>query len=105
MGHADYTNYALVENRGAAANYCEPVTAARVAAHRVVADYVLQFFTAQLKAGTLAFSEQDVRQDLADASAMLQHRAATAALIGYDEHKARSVLELSSGRIWPDEVG
>jgi predicted Zn-dependent protease len=85
LGHADYTSYALVEGRGAAANYWEAVTPARSTAHRVVADYVLQFFTAQLNAGSVVFLERDVRQDLADASATLEHRAAAAAPIGYDE--------------------
>jgi hypothetical protein len=85
LGHADYTSYALVEDRGAAANYWEAVTPTRTAAHRVVAGYVLQFFTAHLKAGTLAFSEQDARQDLVDAGATLQHRVPAAAQIDYDE--------------------
>jgi dienelactone hydrolase len=85
LGHADYTSYALVEGRGAAANYWEPVTPARVAAHRAVADYVLQFFSAQLNAGNLTFLDRDVRQDLADPGATLEHRAAAAAPIGYDE--------------------
>jgi dienelactone hydrolase len=85
LGHADYTTYALVEDRGAAANYWEPVTPARAAAHRVVADYVLQFFSAQLNSGNVTFFERDVRQDLADPGATLEHRAAAAAPIGYDE--------------------
>jgi tetratricopeptide (TPR) repeat protein len=81
----DYPSYALVEGRGAAANYWEPVTAARTAAHRVVADYVQQFFSAQLNAGSAAFLERDVREALADAGATLEHRSAAAAPIGYDE--------------------
>jgi dienelactone hydrolase len=85
LGHADYTSYALVEGRGAAANYWEPVTPARTAAHRAVADYVLQFFTAQLKAGSTVFLERDVRQVLGDTSATLEHRSAAAAPVGYDE--------------------
>ena len=85
LGHADYTSYALVEDRGAAANYWEPVTPARTAAHRAVADFVLQFFTAQLKAGSTAFLERDVRQVLADPGATLEHRSPAAAPLGYDE--------------------
>jgi len=85
LGHADYTSYALVEDRGAAVNYWEPATPARAAAHRVVADYVLQFFTAELDVGRLRFLEGDVRRDLADAGATLEHRAAAIPSIGYDE--------------------
>jgi len=85
LGHADYTSYALIEGRGAAAGYWEPLTPARTAAHRAVADYVLQFFTVQLKAVSTAFPERDVRQALGDPSATLEHRSAAAAPIGYDE--------------------
>jgi tetratricopeptide (TPR) repeat protein len=85
LGHADYTSYALVEGRGAAANYWEPVTPARTAAHRAVANYVLQFFAAQLKSGSTVFLERDVRQALGDTSATLEHRSAAAVPIGYDE--------------------
>jgi hypothetical protein len=85
LGHADYTSYALLDGRGAAPNYWEPITPARMAAHRTVASYVLKFFTAQLVSGGDAFVVGDVRQALADENATLEHRAAAAAAIGYDE--------------------
>jgi len=85
LGHADYTSYALIEDRGAAANYWGPVTPARTAAHRAVASYVLQFFTAKLSVQSTAFVAGDVRQALADDGATLEHLEPTVALIGYDE--------------------
>jgi hypothetical protein len=85
LGHADFTSYALVDGRGAAANYWEPVTPARMAAHKVVTSYVAEFFSTRLIARSAAPFEKDVKQELADPSATLEHRSAGLAPIGYDE--------------------
>jgi dienelactone hydrolase len=85
LGHADFTSYGLIDNRGAVPNYWQPAAPAQAAAHRAVVDYVRRFFMAHLAGGSFELAEGDVRQTLADPGATLEHRTAVAAPIGYDE--------------------
>lgn len=86
LGHADFTSYALVEGRGEVMGYWEAVTPARVAAHRVVMDYVRHFLAAHLTASEASFALLDraLRGPLPDGMT-LEHRAPSSAPIGYDE--------------------
>jgi hypothetical protein len=59
LGHADYTSYGLVEGRGEAPGYWSAVTPARTATHRVVAEYVLHFFAADLAASDVSMALLD----------------------------------------------
>jgi dienelactone hydrolase len=87
LGHADFTSYALVEGRGAAASYWEPATPLRAAGHRALAQYVEHFFAAHLRANaaSAAFLAQDARTAFPDAGMTIEHRAPTAAPITFDE--------------------
>jgi hypothetical protein len=98
LGHADFTSYALVEGRGEAAGYWPPITPARGAMHRVVAEYVLHFFTAYLAASDISFAllDQALRAPLPDAGMTLEQRAATRAPIDYDE-VVRKVISGQAG--------
>ena len=96
LGHADFTSYALVERRGAAANYWQPATPAKAAGHRALAQYVEHFFAAYLgtNAASAAFLVQDARAAFPDAGMTIEHRAPAAALITYDE----AVQKIVAGR-------
>jgi dienelactone hydrolase len=87
LGHADFTSYALVEGRGEAAGYWSAITPARSEMHRVVAEYVMQFFAAHLAASdvSMALLEQALRQLSPDAGMTLEQRAPTPAPVDYDE--------------------
>jgi dienelactone hydrolase len=87
LGHVDFTSYALVEGRGAAAGYWGPATPQRAAAHLTMADYVRRFFAAHLTgedAGAGLFDEA-MRQLPAESGMTVQHRAGVPAAITYDE--------------------
>jgi hypothetical protein len=96
LGHADFTSYALVEERSEVAGYWGPVTPARAAAHRTIVEFVRHFFAAYLTASEVsaALLDQAIRQRVLDAGMTLEHRAATRPPISYDE----VVREVISGR-------
>jgi dienelactone hydrolase len=87
MEHADFTSYGLVEGRGPAPGYWRALTAANLAGHRAVAEYVRHFFGAHMNASevSMALLDQALRQPPADAGLVLTFHAAAPAPIGYDE--------------------
>jgi hypothetical protein len=87
MAHVDFTSYALVENRSAVTGYWAAGTADGTAAHRAFAEYVYHFFAAILKrdAESLALLPKNPGESVPAAKMTLEHRAATAAPIGYNE--------------------
>jgi dienelactone hydrolase len=87
LGHADFTSYALVEERAEVVGYWEAVTPQRTARHRAIAEYVRHFFAEQLAASDVstALLDQALRQPRPETGITLEHRAAARAPIGYDE--------------------
>jgi dienelactone hydrolase len=87
LGHAEFTSYALVAGRGAAAGYWGPVTEAASAKHRAVAEWVLHFFAAHLARSDVsqALLDQALRELPPDAGMTLQFHAAAPAPIDFDE--------------------
>ena len=86
-GHADYTSYALVEDRGEVAGYWSAATPARSATYRAVAEYVLHFFGAYLGNSDVSMALLDQAREAmpADAGMTLEQRPPTPAPITYDE--------------------
>lgn len=86
-GHADYTSYALVEDRGEVAGYWSAATPARGAAYRAVTEYVLHFFGAYLAGSEVSMALLDQAREAlpTDAGMTLEQRPATPAPITYDE--------------------
>jgi hypothetical protein len=96
FGHADFTSYALVEERAQLPSHWQPATPERMAMHRVVAEYVAHFFAAHLaqSAVSMALLDQALRQRVPTLGATIEHRAASPAPIEYDE----VVRQIVSGR-------
>ena len=87
LGHADFTSYGLVEDRGDAVGYWSAATPAYRVTHRAVAEYVLHFFGAYLAASDVSMAHLDrARQELPPNAGMtLEQRPPTPAPIDYDE--------------------
>jgi len=87
LGHADFTTYGLVEDRGAVAGSWSAATPAYAAMHSVVAEWVLHFFGAHVARSdvSMALLEQALREMPANAGMTLQQRPPTRAPIDYDE--------------------
>ena len=87
LGHADFTSYALVEDRGEVAGYWSAATPAHNATHHAVAEYVLHFFGAYLAASDVSIALLDQAREAmpADAGMTLEQRPPTPAPIDYDE--------------------
>jgi dienelactone hydrolase len=85
-GHADYTSYALVEDRGEVAGQWGAATPARGAMHRAVTEYVLHFFGAYLAGSEVSMALLDqAREAMPPGAGMtLEQRPATPAPITYD---------------------
>jgi hypothetical protein len=93
IGHDDFTSYALVANRRAMPSYWPAATPAGAARHELVAEQVLKFFTAYLRADSE--SKISLAHDVSNPAAFrLEHRDAAPAGITYDE----LVLALATGR-------
>src|SRR5262249_13053538 len=86
-GHADYTSYALAEDRGEVAGYWSAATPARGVTHRAVAEYVLHFFGAYLAGSEVSMALLDQAREAMppDAGMTLEQRPPTPAPITYDE--------------------
>lgn len=87
MGHVDFTSYALVEGRRAVPGYWAAGSDEVAANHRIVANYVYNFFAAFLRhdAESLALLSQDPKRAFPGSKMTLAHRAATLPSISYDE--------------------
>lgn len=98
IGHADFTSYALVEGRGEAAGYWDPVTPERAARHGAVVEHVRHFFNGYLNGSEVSLSllERAMRGLPPDAGMTLEQRAATAGPISYDE-LVRKLIDGRSG--------
>jgi dienelactone hydrolase len=86
LGHADFTSYGLVEDRGET-GYWSAASLAYSATHRAVAEHVLHFFGAYLAASDVSLALLDQAREAmpADAGMTLEQRPATPAPITYDE--------------------
>ncbi len=84
MGHADYTSYALVEDRPEMGGYAAagPTT---IEGYKAVSRYVVNFFDAVLlqKPQGLAFLSQDPKDSIPGSTMTLEHRTAMRATITY----------------------
>jgi len=96
LGHADFTSYALVEDRGEVTGYWSAATPAYSATHRAVAEYVLHFFGAYLAKSDVSMALLDQAREALppNAGMTLAQRPATPAPIDYDE----VVRKIVSGR-------
>jgi hypothetical protein len=96
LGHADFTSYALVEDRGEVAGYWSAATPAGRATHGAVAEYVLHFFGAYLAASDVSMALLDQAREALppNAGMTLEQRPATPAPINYDE----VIRKIVSGR-------
>lgn len=86
MGHADYTSYALVEDRPEMGVYgaAGPAT---IEGYEAVSKYVFNFFAAILlqNSKSLAFLSQDPKDSIPGSTMTLEHRSATPSSITYEE--------------------
>jgi len=87
LGHADFTSYALVEDRGAVTGSWSAATPAHTATYRAVAEYVLHFFAAYLGGSEVSMALLDQAREAlpSDAGMTLEQRPPTPAPITYDE--------------------
>jgi dienelactone hydrolase len=86
MGHADYTSYALIENRKKMGEY-PAATSEALESHKAVCEYVYNFFAAYLNRDTesLAFLSKQPRESIPGSTMTLEHRLAKPASITYAE--------------------
>ncbi len=87
LPHADFTSYALVEDRHEMPRYWAVGTPAAAARHGFVAEYVYHFFAAFLNqdAESVAFLSRDPNDVFPGSNMRIAHREATPASITYDE--------------------
>lgn len=87
MAHVDFTSYALVENRGPMLAYWEAATSGGAEAHKIVAEYVYNFFDAYLNQSErgLAFLSRTPADAFPGSPMTLEHRAATPPSLTYDQ--------------------
>jgi pimeloyl-ACP methyl ester carboxylesterase len=89
MGHADYTSYALIEDRKVMQGYpgYPAATPEALEGHKAVSHYVANFFAAYLTgdAESLAFLSQDPEEAIPGSSMTLEYRPAKPASITYEE--------------------
>jgi dienelactone hydrolase len=82
IGHEDFTSYALIPNRRAMFAYWPASTEQNAARHKLVAEHVLTFFSANLRDDTE--SKASLARDLAKPVGFkLEHREAAAPTITY----------------------
>ncbi len=86
MGHADYTSYALVEDRPEMGGYAA-AGPATIEGYEAVSKYVFNFFAAVLlqNSKSLAFLSQDPKDSIPGSTMTLEHRSATPSSITYEE--------------------
>lgn len=86
MGHADYTSYALIENRKEMGGY-PAATSEALESHKAVCEYVYNFFAAYLTrdAKNLAFLSKHPEDSIPGSTTTLEHRLAKRASITYAE--------------------
>jgi dienelactone hydrolase len=96
MAHTDFTSYALVEDRAPLFGYWNVATPQAAKAHRMVAEYVYNFFAAFLaeNARSLEFLSLDPEEAFPGSKMTLEHHAAIPAAISYDEF----VLQVVGGQ-------
>jgi dienelactone hydrolase len=120
MSHVDFTTYALVGGRRALAGYWGDPAPDRARRQGIVADYLTHFFDAFLRAdaASMAWLDRDPKVAFPDAQMTLEHRAAMAPSITYDElvreimrgnaeaaiRRLRAVDEVEAGRAALDQV-
>ena len=86
MGHADYTSYALIEGRAVMQGYSAS-TPESLEGHKVVSQYVANFFAAYLTedADSLASLSQDPEEYIPGSRMTLERRSARPTSIAYEE--------------------
>ncbi len=86
MGHADYTSYALVEDRPEMGGYTA-AGPATIEGYEAVSKYVFNFFAAVLlqNSKSLAFLSQDPKDSIPGSTMTLEHRSATPSSITNEE--------------------
>ena len=87
MGHADYTSYALIENRNKMQQGYSAATPEALEGYKVLCYYVYKFFTAYLTrdAESLAFLSKQPKESIPGSTMTLEHRNAKPASITYAE--------------------
>jgi dienelactone hydrolase len=120
MTHVDFTTYALISGRRAVPGYWGDPAPDRARRQSIVADYLIHFFDAFLRAdaASVAWLDRDPKIAFPDAQMTLEHRAATPSSISYDElvreiirgnaeaaiGRLRAVDEVEAGRAALDQV-
>jgi predicted Zn-dependent protease len=120
MGHVDFTTYGLIGGRRAMPGYWGDPAPDSPRRQGIVADYLTHFFDAFLRAdaASLAWLDRDPKVAFPDAQMTIEHRAAIAPSISYDElvreivrgdaqaaiGRLRAVDEADAGRAALDQV-